>query len=274
MTYDDKLRAALETLGKAAQEAGEAIAKSLSATQADYAPSGPSETFSYTDSDGDAVVVNGPRRGCTWVLRIETPADPVVYLDHDAVNRLAQYIDQYRTDGRFNEACEALPEPVSCPWRYRRLNRTVDACDRGDHEGFTHGRGEIKWYESADRAFKAIPDETLGSVVLDNCVPRMSKCGVCGHGSHGTNRCTAEMADERNARTCSCRGRAEDYRADPSTRVDFNAFYCPGSRIQSENPKAGCDHPRDQHGASGCSAIVSDSGSYATVCECERRNGE
>jgi hypothetical protein len=225
------------------------------------------ESFTHTDDDGDGVVIDSPVFGG---LRIKTLEDPVVLLDQDAVNRLAQYLDRHRTDQQFNEAREALPEPVNCPWRYRRLSGRVDVCDRGNHEGSDHGLGEIKWYESATRAFKAIPDKTLGSVVLGNCVPPMRKCGVCGHGSHGTDRCTADAANGSLTVLCHCEGRAEDYRADPSAHVDFNAFYCAGYRTRLENPGAGCTHPRDQHGALGCNA-----GSRAggTQCPCERRNG-
>lgn len=222
MNNDDRLRTALETLAKAARVAGEAIAKSLSAVQTDFELSGPPDMLTYTDHHGDGVVVDAPSDGWS-VLRIRTTEDPVVLLDQDAVNRLAQYLDQHRTD-----------ELV-----------------------MTDSTGVV------------VMDETLGSVMPGTPVPRMSKCGVCGHGAHGTERCTATVqAFDADAGTCVCLGRAEDHRAYPSAHVDFTSFYCAGWRTQGGDESAGCGHPRDQHDASGCNGALG-----SRKCPCERRNG-
>lgn len=58
------------------------------------------EKFTHTDGHGDGLVV-GPMnyyRARYGVLFAEFTEDPSVHLDQDAVNRLAQYLDRYRTD--------------------------------------------------------------------------------------------------------------------------------------------------------------------------------
>lgn len=58
------------------------------------------EKFTHTDDHGDGLVV-GPMnyyRARYGVLFAEFTEDPSVHLDQDAVNRLAQYLDRYRTD--------------------------------------------------------------------------------------------------------------------------------------------------------------------------------
>lgn len=53
------------------------------------------EPFTHTDSHGDTVDVRPTQHS---VLSLQTMEDPVVRLDQYAVNRLAQYLDQFRTD--------------------------------------------------------------------------------------------------------------------------------------------------------------------------------
>lgn len=88
-----RIVAAYEALGRAVQE-------SLigNGSEAVPEPTPEPDEFKHTDHGDDTLrVVPGSRGNC--LLSVNSCADHVgVHLDQDAVNRLAQYLDQHRTD--------------------------------------------------------------------------------------------------------------------------------------------------------------------------------
>lgn len=90
------LMTAISQLAEAAKLASDRLRDSLPEPVETEQP----ERFEHRDIDGDRVLVYPhDYPGFESVLMVETDSDPGVRLSQDAVNRLAQYLDRYRTDG-------------------------------------------------------------------------------------------------------------------------------------------------------------------------------
>lgn len=86
-----RMRQAVDQLSQAWATAARSIADSMPEPVKAEKP----DRFEHTDGDGDQAVV-GEHHLSGW-LRMEVNSS-VAHLSPDAVNRLAQYLDQYRTD--------------------------------------------------------------------------------------------------------------------------------------------------------------------------------
>lgn len=88
-----RMRQAVDQLSQAWQT----VARQLSEPLPEPAKAAQPDRFEYTDDDGDSLVVvsYGDRDG--WLVT-EATGSSVVHLSPEAVNRLAQYLDQHRTD--------------------------------------------------------------------------------------------------------------------------------------------------------------------------------
>lgn len=115
------LMTAISQLAEAAKLASDRLRDSLPEPVETEQP----ERFEHRDIDGDRVLVYPhDYPGFESVLMVETDSDPGVRLSQAAVNRLAQYLDRYRTD---QQDCDA---PVREHW----------CGSDSDHAEHTHGR--------------------------------------------------------------------------------------------------------------------------------------
>lgn len=176
----------------------------------------PSERFTHTDDYGDTVVFKTDRPG---QFLIETTEDSEVVLDQDAVNRLAQYLDQHRTDlNVMTDATgtEVIRESVGpsadegrCPW------------------AFLYGKREGKPYESYVRCQY-----------------------VEGHGD--------STHSSGNSRFLSGNPQAfrvdQSKRPNPEPVTDNNDLSepCAGHSLDGPPDARGCGHRKDSHNVSGC----------------------
>ena len=104
-----ELRELMETLTKAYEIVGETVRESLAGLKLTGQPEPADEPdrFEHTDRDGDwGRIAPGPDPSELYVNMKS------LYLDQDAVNRLAQYLDLHRTD---TADVDARPIKGECP---------------------------------------------------------------------------------------------------------------------------------------------------------------
>lgn len=220
----------------------------------------PPEKFTHTDDYGDGLVVG---QLMFSGLSVRTLGDPEVFLDQDAVNRLAQYLDQHRTD-RTNptpteseERCPwALLRPGTRPEPYGRYDRCEHAAGH-THGGQHHGSGNVRWLSSAPGAFRVDLMERPAPEPV-NQVPGFQRC-TYNSPVAGLGRCR-RLASHEGEHVPS----TEDV-SSPAMDDKDPIELCAGS-LGPDQPanSSGCEHRRGMHGALGC---------RCHGCPCERRNG-
>lgn len=176
--------------------------------------------FEHTDPSDDRVLVRPHVEMDGWLVVI-TFEEPEVHLDPDAINRLAQYLDGYRTDG----ACPGLdPEAECAGTRNHEGGCTPEADDIGlgavtakpstvNYRGNCAGCGHSP---HASRCREIREPECMG----DECgcftltaledwgvvtAPARGRryCTLCGHEPHGAVGCGE---GGRGLHRCTCRG--------------------------------------------------------------------
>lgn len=93
-----ELRELMENFVQGFGAMGEAARKALEGLELTTQSAAEPDRFEHTDDDGDSVAV-AVTPISRFVLELDTSTTAEIYLDQDAVNRLAQYLDRHRTDG-------------------------------------------------------------------------------------------------------------------------------------------------------------------------------
>lgn len=196
--YVYELRELMQNFAKAFEKMGEAARESMDALAASFPPPAvedeqpepASDTFRHRDSDGDSFAL-GPVSLGGSVLGLETYEDRGVYLDQDAVNRLARYLDQHRTDQVDTDPAPAVP----CIGAYRRAGAGGDDwCELDVHgDDVLHKRGLLRWTNTSPHHYWRKPDEAP----KDLC--------PCGHAySNHTPECGHVFTDALNDAQVAC----------------------------------------------------------------------
>lgn len=114
-----RMRQAVDQLSQAWQT----VARQLSEPLPEPVKAEQPEAFEYTDGDGGSLVVVLYEDRDGWLVTDSTKSS-VVHLSPDAVNRLAQYLDQHRTDTPCSPDADMIGAPVAV--REHRCGCTSD----------------------------------------------------------------------------------------------------------------------------------------------------